>query len=200
MTRANEPLALIDAQTFSVSEPHAAEQPDGARPAVERATETQAAAAAAAAELHTRRRDSRAGTPWCACGRRRARSVGDRPSTAACRADLDVLSRLAPTVCGAACHRGRANESGPLRARTRRSRSRPASEPRDPDSPVLDLLRAGPVDECHLELRRPAGDAVAEIHAKHCRVRVEVADSCGTGSSGRSGERAGRSGRDPPGR
>ena len=48
VTRANEPLALIDAQTFGVSEPHAAEQPDGARPAVERATETQAAAAAAA--------------------------------------------------------------------------------------------------------------------------------------------------------
>ena len=47
VTRANEPLALIDAQTFSVSEPRAAEQPDVARPAVERATETQAAAAAA---------------------------------------------------------------------------------------------------------------------------------------------------------
>ena len=46
VTRANEPLALIDAQTFDVSEPRAAEQPDGARPAVERATETQAAAAA----------------------------------------------------------------------------------------------------------------------------------------------------------
>ena len=48
VTRANKRLVLIDAETFGVSEPHAAEQPEGERPAVERATETQAAAVAVA--------------------------------------------------------------------------------------------------------------------------------------------------------